>query len=183
MELDDLKSDWKNLDSDTKPAEALREMIQGNNHPVLKGIKKQLGIETTFFLVFLLIYYSGFDGNQKPLYANVLLVTSMLLVIVHNILGYRSAQNIVSGFDLTESLKNYLTRIRRYAVVSVVSRVAAFLCLISFFSSTVPFFSKRHLILLGVALLIIFVQVFFLSTLWKKRIGSLELLLRQLKES
>lgn len=179
MELDDLKSDWKNLTSDTKPTEDLRQMIQENNHPVLKGIKKQLVIETALFTILLLAYYSGFDGSQKPLYANIVLVAAILLVIVHNILGYLSAQNIVAGSNLKESLKNYLTKVKRYALVSVASRVIAFICLIAFFGSTVSFSGSKHLVLLGV-LLIVSVQVFFLSKIWKKRIRSLKVLLSQL---
>ncbi len=183
MELDDLKSDWKNVASDRKPTKSLRQMIQESKHPVLKGIKRQLVIETTLFSVFLLAYYNGFDGDQKPIYANVLLVAGVLLVIFHNILGYLSTRNIVAGFDLKESLKNYLAKIRRYAIVSVLSRVVAFLCLILFFTSTISFSnSNKYLILLGI-LLIFFVQIFFLSKLWRKRIKSLEVVLSQLGES
>lgn len=182
MELDELKSDWKNLTPDTKTGEALRQMIQKNSHPVLKGIRRQLVIETALFTVFLLVYYSGFDGSQKPLYANVLLVTAMLLAIGHNILGYLAAQNIVAGSDLKESLENYLAKVRRYAIVSVSSRAAASMCLLLFFSSTVTFSSGKLLILLGM-ILVIPVQVFFLSRIWRKRIRSLKKVLRQLIEN
>ena len=182
MELDELKSDWKNLTPDTKTGDALRQMIQKNSHPVLKGIRRQLVIETALFTVFLLVYYSGFDGSQKPLYANVLLVTAMLLVIGHNILGYLAAQNIVIGSDLKVSLENYLAKVRRYAIVSVSSRAAASMCLLLFFSSTVTFSSGKLLILLGM-ILVIPVQVFFLSRIWRKRIRSLKKVLRQLIEN
>ena len=182
MELDELKSDWKNLTPDTKTGDALRQMVQKNSHPVLKGIRRQLVIETALFTVFLLIYYSGFEGSQKPLYANVLLVTAMLLVIGHNILGYLAAQNIVAGSDLKESLENYLAKVRRYAIVSVSSRAAASMCLLLFFSSTVTFSSGKLLILLGM-ILVIPVQVFFLSRIWRKRIRSLKKVLRQLIEN
>lgn len=181
MELNDLKSNWKNLSSDTKPTEALRQMIQKKGHPVLKGIRRQLSIETAIFTIFILVYYSGFDGSQKPFYANFLLVAAMLLVIVHNILGYLSAQNIVAGSDLKESLENYLAKVGRYAIISVASRVTASVCLILFFSSTVAFSGSRYLLLLGV-LLIISVQVFLLSMIWKKRIRSLKAILGQLVE-
>ncbi|MPR31836.1 hypothetical protein [Salmonirosea aquatica] len=181
MELDELKSDWKNLTPDTKTGDALFQMIQRNSHPVLKGIRRQLVIETALFTVFLLVYYSGFNGDQKPLYTNVLLVTAMLLVIGHNILGYLAAQNIVAGSDLKVSLENYLVKVRRYAIVSVSSRAAAFICLILFFSSTVTFSSGKLLVLLGM-LLVIPVQVFFLSRIWKKRIGNLKAMLKQLVE-
>lgn len=111
-----------------------------------------------------------------------MLVTAMLLVIVHNVLGYLAARNIVAGSDLKESLENYLAKVRRYAVISVASRAAAFICLLSFFSSTVSFSGSKLLVLLGV-LMVITVQVFFLSMIWKKRISSLKATLRQLVES
>ncbi len=182
MELDDFKSDWKNVASDARPTEDLRRMMQQNSHPVLKGIRRQLLIETTLFTIFLLAYYNGFDGDQKPLYANILLVATVLLVIIHNILGYRAAQNIVAGADLIISIKNYLAKVRKYAIVSVASRVAAFACLIAFFGSTVSFSGDRWLFLLG-ALVVVCVQIFSLSMVWKKRIGSLETILNQLGES
>lgn len=181
MELDDLKSDWKNLTPDPRTTEDLHRMIHENSHPVLKGIKWQMIFETTLFTLLLLVYYSGFDGDQKPFYANFLLVTAVLLVILHNVLGYLSVQNMVTGSDLRESLKNYLARVRRYAIVSVSSRVVAMTCLLLFFSSTVSFSGIRLLALLGV-LLVISVQVYVLARIWKERIRSLNTVLRQLSE-
>ncbi len=183
MELNDLKSDWKSATTHPTSADALRRMVQEGNHPVLRGIKWQLIIETVLFSVLLVGYYDGFDGDQKPLYVNVVLVLGVVLVLAHNVLGYLSARNLIVGADLRASIGNYLAQIKSYAIVSVLSRVAAFVCLMVFFLSTVDFSGNDLILTCSVLALIVAVQVFFLLQLWNKRIRSLEVLLNQFDES
>lgn len=87
-----------------KNNEELRKMLQENRHPVLKGIRLQMIIETTAWTIFLFVYYDMFDGHRKPLYLNALLVTAVLLLLLHSITGYLSAKNLVSGNNLKQSL-------------------------------------------------------------------------------
>ena len=51
-------------------------------------MRRQLLIEIVSFAIFLSIYYDFFDGSQKPFWANVILVATILLVIGHNLIGY-----------------------------------------------------------------------------------------------
>ena len=173
MELNQLKSAWQGMGGPNKNNEELRKMLQENRHPVLKGIRLQMIIETTAWTIFLFVYYDMFDGHRKPLYLNALLVTAVLLLLLHSITGYLSAKNLVSGNNLKQSLLNYLSKIKKYAVISVGSRVVTIICLLLFFTATIQFSPGKYWLLAG-TLLIIPLQVILLSHIWGKRIKKLK---------
>ena len=76
MEDDKLKSIWNSVPTAQKSNTELTEMLKERNHPVLKAIKKQALFELAAFSIFLFCYYSMFDGTEKPLLINFLLVFS-----------------------------------------------------------------------------------------------------------
>ncbi|MCW3091161.1 MAG: hypothetical protein JWP81_2230 [Ferruginibacter sp.] len=181
MEQDQLKSAWNNLGGENKKKEELKKMISENRHPVLKGIRLQMIIEMVAWIFFLVFYYDMFDGEQKPFYLNILLVTAVLLLLTHSFLGYLSAKKPVNGNDLKQSLVNYLAKIRRYALISVASRAFSFVCLLFFFTATISFTTQKYW-LLGIILVILGLQVFFLSRIWGSRIKKIQLVVKGLNE-
>ena len=56
MEADDLKSDWKSMEPVSRDKETLLLMLQENQHPVLKTIRKQILFEITVWVLFLMVY-------------------------------------------------------------------------------------------------------------------------------
>ena len=98
MELENLKSGWKNIDFERKSEIELEQMTLLKNHPILHKIRIKILIESIALCLLLLVYYDWFDGHQKPLYANLLLVLSILARIGNNIFGY---------WGLLRSLKSY----------------------------------------------------------------------------
>src|SRR5687768_11128709 len=129
MEQNDLKSMWQSDRPVVKNNDVLLSMMQEKNHPVLKSIRKQLIIEFIAFSVLLFVYYDFFDGDRKPVYANILLIAALLLILGHNIFGYRMTKHKISGSNLLQELNGQLDKMKTYAAVSVTSRLLWSVCL------------------------------------------------------
>lgn len=173
MDLEQLKSDWNKISTPEKDTTELKKMLSENSHPVLKGIRRQLTIELIGWSAFLLCYYTMFDGDQKPLYINVLLVVSVSLSLLHNVSGYWSSKYLMQGNDLLISLKQYLNKMKVYAAVSICSRALFAAGLLLFFCYNIRFDSSKYLAL-GLAIVVMLIQLIFLSALWKRRLSALK---------
>jgi len=174
MELEQLKSGWNNISTPEKNITELKAMLSENRHPVLKGIRRQLTIEITGWSVFLLCYYTMFDGDQKPVYINLVLVASVMLSLLHNVWGYRLSKNLRPGETLLISLQHYLSKMKHYALISIFSRILFFTGLVFFFSYNVSFSATKYYAL-AAGMILVLVQVWMLSRIWSRRINMLEL--------
>ncbi|MEO6149993.1 MAG: hypothetical protein ABIP28_07525 [Mucilaginibacter sp.] len=173
MELDQLKSAWKDAPAPAKTTEEIKAMLQENKHPVLKQIRKQFTFEIIAWSAFLLCYYTMLDGDKKPAYINAVLIASVLFPILHSLAGYRFSKYLVNGANIRQSLDNYFSKVKVYAFVSVVSRVLYAAGLLVFFSYGIDF-NRGKYYLLGVAIAAISTQLFWLGRLWAKRINKLK---------
>ncbi|WP_285008777.1 hypothetical protein [Pedobacter faecalis] len=173
MELEQLKSEWKATNNVEKGLADLQGMLLENKHPVLKEIRKQLTIEVVGWTAFLLCYYSMFDGEQKPLGINIILIVAVLASLTHNLIGYDLSKNLMNGTTISESLQSYLRRLQRYAINSVVLRVVFTSGLLLFFSYNIEFDTTKYY-LLGILILLIVVQIIFHARIWLKRIKSVK---------
>lgn len=171
MNADNFKSTWKDMPTASTTPEALGKMIQENRHPVLKGIRRQLIIEIIGWGAFLLVYYDFFDGDKKPFYANVLLVVAIGLMLIHNIAGYFVHRNKISGTNLSQSLQQYLSGLKNYARISILSRVVSIGAFLLFFMVTIQWTPHKYWLL--TLLLVIPVQVFLLYKVWASRIKQI----------
>lgn len=172
MELDDLKSTWNRAAAPAKTTEELLFMLKENNHPVLKGIRKQLTIEVLGWSFFLGVYYTMFDGGQKPLLINLLLIAGLLFSIVHNLMGYGLAKYLETDLAVKKALAHYLLKLKVYALTSVVSRVFLWTGFILFFTYNVRFTGSKY-VLLTVAVTIFAVQLVVLGRIWMMRLKKL----------
>jgi cation transport ATPase len=173
MEQDNLRSAWQGMATTPKTNAEIKNMMQENGHPVLKGIRKQLIIEIIAFTALLFVYYDIFDGDQKPLYANVLLVLALLFLITHNIFGYVLTKWPVKGTTIKQSLMDQLSKIKTYAVVSVAGRALASGCLLIFFTAVITFNAGKVWMLTAIILVFI-VQIGLLARIWMKRIRKMK---------
>lgn len=173
MEIDELRLEYQN-GGKNKSMDALRKMSMVNGHPVLKRMRLQLVLETILWSLFLSVYYTGFDGDQKPLLWNVALVASVMLLVLHNLLGYRLVQSPINGPNLSESLGRYVYRIKRYAIISIAARVIAIMAILAFFASSVDWNWTKIFVWSIFVSALISVQIFFLWKIWKGRIGKIE---------
>lgn len=175
MDLEDLKSDYKNGGVEKlKTTESLNKMKKSRNHPVLRSIKKQLIFESIIWIVILAVYYDFFDGQQKSIIWNGLLVISILLLLIHNILGYILVKNPIFGESIKESLQKYLTKIKTYCYISIASRVFAVAIFLGFLTSNTEWVLNKTLLFMGLFLVTITSQIFLLRKVWNKRIHLIE---------
>jgi len=173
MEFNELKSTWNTVKTPEISPTEIQKMLSENKHPVLKNIRRQLTIEIIGWCIFLVCYYTMFDGDKKPVWINILLVLSILLPIIHNLMGYRFAKYIVRGSNIQESLKNYLVKVKRYAAISIVSKQLYLIGLLLFFTYGLNFNTSKYISLIIIGLLFI-VQLVFTYRIWAKRLAGLE---------
>jgi hypothetical protein len=172
MELDQLKSTWNISEVPAKTTEELKRMLLESKHPVLKEIRKQFVIEIAGWSVFLLCYYTMFDGDQKPLWVNFVLVITMLSSLLHNLSGYSFSRFLPGGNSIKASLDRYLKKIRTYASISIFSRIFLMTGFMLFFTFNIQFTTTKYLLLVAIAL-VFALQLLWLSRLWVKRISAL----------
>ncbi len=178
MELNDLKSGWQNAAGAFKNEADLQRMTKVAHLPSLNKIRTKLIVETIGLVLFLFIYYDGFDGDKKPFYANLVLVLGVLLYIFNDVIGYISITRPVMEANLRLSVHHYLMRIKRLSVFSLIISFLYSISIIIFFTSVINFTKEKGLILMGIA--IVLVQLILLSyRVWTKWIKQLQ---QQLKD-
>lgn len=170
--MDTLKSAWQGMPGREKQQHELRGMLQEGKHPVLKQLRRQVIFESLLFTVFLVVYYDFFDGNRKPPALNALLVSGVLLVIVHGILGYFAAKQPVKGNSLHEALSARLKQLKTFAILSVTFRVLSTVCMLLFFTYAITFTVNKQLIFGGAAVILL-IQFAILVWMWVRRIARL----------
>lgn len=179
--MDALKAAWKGADSNTKSTQDLKGMLKENKHPVLKKIRTQMIIEILAFSAFGLVYYDFFDGHQKPLYANLILASALLLAIVHNVIGYLGARNPVKGNNIKGSLEKYLSDLKVFALLSVLSRIGYATGLLIFFTSVIAITGTKQWLIAGI-IAVFLVQAGILVKLWLNRIRGIKMAVESLKK-
>lgn len=173
MELNDLKSGWQNAGGAFKSEADLQRMTKVTNHPSLKRIRTKLIVETIGLVLFLFIYYDWFDGDKKPFYANLALVVGLLLYIFNDVIGYISITRPIMETNLKLSIQNYLMRIKRLSVFSLIISFLYSISIIIFFTSVINFTKEKGLILVGI--IVVLFQLILLSfKIWTKWIKNLK---------
>lgn len=171
MNNDFLKEAWQDAAGTPTEKSTLQHMLLESKHPVLKKTRRQIIWEVIAFTAFLLVYNDFFDGAQKQLYANAMLISGFALVILHHISGYFLLRKQITDLPVKAALEKRLRTLRRFAIISVGCRVLAAACLLVFFASVIKFTPVKYWMLAGIVLLFI-TQLSLLGLLWKKRIAS-----------
>lgn len=173
MNAEEMKSAWNQANQPEKKITIIQSMTSGRNHPVLSGIRKQMIIEALAFAVFLFVYNDFFDGEKKPVYANLLLGAAGVIAILHNIFLYRIAGKPTAGETMIESISAKVSAVKLQGYISVVSRATWAACLLVFFTSGIAFTTSKAL-LLGACILCILVQFAVLARIWYNRTRALK---------
>lgn len=173
MEIDDLKSDWKAIHPISKSEETLLLMLQENTHPVLKSIRKQILIEVTAWSLFLLVYYSMFDGDLKPFWVNALLVFSLLLPVLHSLYGYFYNKYLTDGVNIKMALEQLYNRLKKYALFSIISRIGFVGGLLFFFTYNIDFTGTKCLLLALMGFVLV-IQIAVLYRIWAERLRHIQ---------
>lgn len=168
MNMDEFKSAWNDASGNMPPQ---RPVIIKN--PVLQQVKRQLLIEGGAWTVFLAVFYDFFDGDRKPLYLNILLVAAILLMQVHNLVGYLAARNVISAGNLKTSLRTYAAKLRAFGLTAAGCRLAAIGILLWFFTSVITFTTAKYWLLAGATALVL-VQAYAQYRIWTGRAKRVE---------
>jgi len=173
MEIDNLKSNWKKAGQGKKNQTELLMMTKINNHPKLKRIRLKLIIETILILVFLAVYYDGFDGATKPLWANMLLIGTTTAYIIARFAGWLVLINPIKGDDLKKSLSRFQQVLKRMAISILITSFLFGLAIISFFTSSIHFTTGKYVVLAAMIVTLL-VLVYVSSRNWLKRMNSIK---------
>jgi uncharacterized membrane protein len=173
MELDDLKQSWQNAGDNLKTETDLAKMTKVAHHPTLKKIRVKLVAETVGLLLFLIIYYDWFDGDTKPLWANIALVSGVLLYLLNNVVGYISMARPVQNLNLKLSVQKYLADVKRFSWLSLGISFLYSICLVAFFSSVILFTKEKALLVTGLVIILL-QMIFFSQRTWGRWIKSLQ---------
>ncbi|WP_017258314.1 hypothetical protein [Pedobacter arcticus] len=179
MELEDLRTTWKNIATPKTSENEIKKLLQENKHPVLRKIRKQIIIELIGWIAFLVTYYSLFDGADKPIFINLILVASVLTPITHNLYAYILHRGLVDQSNFREALKRFISRLKTYALLSIISRTIYCSGLLLFFTYNIRFNNFKYSILTVLAFVVL-VQILILLKIWNKRINKLNQTLAEL---
>jgi hypothetical protein len=171
MYTDPLKAAWNAM-----PEEHTTNISIKN--PVLNDIRRQLTIESIAYTIFLITYYSGFDGNNKSFRMNAVLVVSVSLLLLHNIAGYIITKNNIPANNLKQSLSTYLKKIKNFAVLAIISRALAFSGIMLFFMSDITWNTTKYVSLTCI-ICILGIQIFSLRKIWTGRINKISSILTE----
>jgi hypothetical protein len=173
MDNDSLKSVWRRMVTEDKTSEELKTIVKERNRSLVKRIRRQFIIEAIGSAVFLIVYYDFFDGDQKPLYANIFLVAALVFMIIHNIVGLMQMKLLPKGENIDELLDDRLYKMKIYAMVSGILRLLLACSFLVFFISIITFDQVKYLILSGIILSLL-IQMFVFIKIWNERIRRMK---------
>ncbi|MBP2834336.1 hypothetical protein J8281_19315, partial [Aquimarina sp. U1-2] len=111
-------------------------MTKIKNHPKIKKIKIKFLIEAVLLFIFSAVYYTGFDGADKPLWANVFLIVSAIGYIIARFVGWYVLQNPLKDDNLKKSLIHFQNKLNQVAFSILFSAFLFGSAFISFFTSS-----------------------------------------------
>ncbi|NLR79570.1 hypothetical protein [Chitinophaga eiseniae] len=178
--MDHIKSYWDNTPTPNKNILEIQALAEKKTFPVLRSIRKQLTIEIVGYSAFLLAYYDFFDGHKKPLFLNLLLVAAVLLLLVHNVVGYTLSKRPVLGENLLDNLRKKSLQIKQYAVISISSKILAMAGIFSFFlGAGIQWDNARYAALAAIAG-IVAIQGVLLWKVWAARVKRMNTTIAEL---
>jgi len=180
MDINDLKKSWATLNHDDLDKGQLQKMIRVKNHPTLQKLRIKLLTEIILLTLFLFIYYDALDGNKKPVYINLLLISGILLFIINNAIGYLFVKKMIYLPNIVSSIQRQIVILNRMFALSIISSVFYSVTLLLFLTVSIDFTNTKYFILIGI--LLAFSVMFFVSfKTWNARINHFRQLLADFK--
>lgn len=164
MDLIEMRTNWNSFKSDLKSQEELWMMTQIANHPNLQRIRTKLMIEGLALTGFLLSYYNLFDGHNKPIWVNALLISAAVAFIANDLIGLYVLQTPVRRLQLMQSLKTFHSALKGMHISSIITSFAFACSLLLFFTSSIAFTGTKYALLTGI------IASLLGFTLWSNRI-------------
>ena len=182
MKFNELKSNWQKSGDKTKSQSELQMMTKVKNQPKLKRIRIKLIIETVLLIAFLVVYKDAFDGDNKPLWVNIILGASVVLFILNDIIGYFTLQNPINGSNIKQSIDNLTHKLRRLSILSISSSLFFGVSVILFLTSTIHFTKGKYLMLAGMFITLI-ILTYLSYRNWSYRINHFQKVTEEFNET
>ena len=181
MKLDELKSSWKQSGDSLKSRSELEAMTEIKNHPKLRRIRIKLMIEVILLTALLLTYRDIFDGAEKPLWANVLLISGAVLFVLNDIRGYALTKSPMASVNIVESIERMRVKLKRLSFYSILSTLIFGASVILFFISSIEMSTEKYWIVGGMGLTLI-IMTYIAYKNWLMRIAHFEQTKREFEE-
>lgn len=183
MNLESAKQNWQQMNTDATAQLPPDQVEVRWSHPALLALRRQLVFEGTCWILFLALFYTGLDGDQRPWGWTVALILGLVLLIAHAIAGYRLAGRPVGSAPIRTAIAEQIRLIRAYSWLSMGLRTLTLLLLFGFLLSNVPDLwhtSRRWAI--GSIVVWTGVALYIQYRLWRDRIGELQATLDDLTD-
>ena len=181
MNLDQAKHHWQKMAAELPTDWPSEHVKLGWHHPALRRMRLQLIWEGSCYVAFAVLFYTGLDGDTRPLGWNVALAAGLLLLIGHAVAGYRLATRPIGDGSVRDSLTEQVRAIRTFGWMSIFLRTLTLLILVGFLTAHLQgkWYAERPWTLAG---LVSFtgLTVYAQYRLWRGRLRKLEATLRQL---
>jgi len=182
MEIENIKYSWKNTGKGKRNQTELLKMTKIKNHPNIKRIRIKFIIEAVLITFFLAVYYTGFDGANKPLWANVFLIISAIGYVIARFVGWYVLQNPLKDGNLKKSLIRFQTKLKQVAFSIMLTAFLFGSAFISFFTSSIDFTREKYFLLAGMILTLLFL-VYLSNRNWIKRIKAIKTTIKEFEDS
>lgn len=181
MDIDELKNTWQNAGTiNTAQQHALIKSAL-NNNPNSKRMKLRHTFEAVCLMIFLAVFYGAFDGDMKPLWVNIQLVSAVLFYIVIRMRGVYILYNPTKATSLQDSLSFFQKKLKRMAMASSVSAFIFGLSLILFFTVSIQLTLMKWLVILGM-LLTLSIMAYLSYRFWQIKVEDLSETLEAIHE-
>jgi hypothetical protein len=170
MDINEMKSNWKNVSASKRTAGELAVMTTVHKHPQLRRILVKLCVESVLLLLFLGVYYDALDGDKRPQWLNVIFIGSVLLYILNDVIGFFNILRLTRGPNVLLALRSLEGRLWTLKVFSLVSSLVFGLSLIALLSFGIALTAPKIAILFAMVMtLLVFVYRSYRT--WNYRIG------------
>jgi hypothetical protein len=182
MEIDEFKSAWKEAGVKAKDRQELQKMADVNTHASFRRMRTKFIVEGVLLTIFLVLYYDGFDGYAKPLWANIILVISLLTYIGVRFAGcYLLSNPVGRSGSLKESLVRFRAKLKRMAIAVVITSLLFGAALILFFATGIEFTGRKWMAVAAMALTLCFL-VILSGRRWQARIEDIDSVLLEFND-
>lgn len=182
MEKDKLSSLWQDIAPVQKSKEELNVLLKKYSYPMLSSIKKQLLIESISFTIFLICYFSMFDGATKPLSINLIIIAAIMLQLFYGYKGYLMQGRFRAIKNFRTELAEFINRLKSYRLQTLFARIFFAFSLFLFFIYNISFSQSKWWALFFIVD-ILCVQLVFFFKVWSARIKKLEMVLNEFTTS
>jgi len=181
MEIDDLKNAWQNAGEPDKTISELGMMTELKRNTRLKRMRLRLLTESVLVFSFVLLFYNGLDGSDKPIWTSIMLVISGLLYIVNRVIGLSTISLPKTDMNALNMSTDLLRKLKKLSISSSLSAFFFGGTLILFLTISIEFNREKYAFL---AVLIIGLLLFTMISykIWKQQIFRLQQVIGQLSE-